>query len=171
MNEEAIRAALIAEAYSWAGTRYHYRPANTAAKVSRLKGAGADCLTFMIGVYYNVGLIKDFEIPWYRPDFMKHSYEADILGQEKRETYLEGVLGFGHEVEEPKPADVVLYRFTETQIFAHGGIIVDWELSKMIHCYTRGVIETLIFHRGHAGIEHKFISAFPLKGDLPLVLP
>lgn len=159
-----MRASIIEEAQSWAGTPYHYRPAGSAAKVARLKGVGADCLTFMIGVYYNLCLIDNIEIPFYRPDFMMHNRQRDVGGEKAEESYLEGVLGHGHEVEIPKPGDVVLYRFHEDQIFAHGAIVIDWPM-RIIHCFRGrfGVIEARGDQGLHAGVEHKFISYFPVK--------
>jgi len=163
-NEDHLRGAIVGEAMEWKATPYHYRPAGTAAAVAKLKGVGADCLTFIIGVYYNLGLVEDFEIPFYRPDFMMHSFARDVEGGEAQETYLEGVLTQGHEVERPKPGDVVLYRFRDGQIFAHGGIVIDWP-TRIIHCFRGrfGVIEANGLHGQHVGVEHKFISHFPIK--------
>jgi len=149
MTEDEYRAAIIAEARSWAGTPYHHS--------ARLKGVGADCMTFIVGVYENVGLVAKPEIPFYRPDFMFHS-NGD-------ETYLNGLLRYGHVVESPKPGDVVLYKRTEAQIFAHGAIVIDWP-ERIIHCFRGrfGVIEACGDQGGHAvGVAKVFLSVFPLS--------
>ena len=166
MIETELRSKIIAEALEWKFTPYHYRPAATAKAIAALKGTGADCLTFMVGVYYNVGLVGDITIPFYRRDFMIHNYRRDIVGGPVEESYLEGVLGYGREVENPLPGDVVLYRFREGQIFAHGGIVLEWPM--IIHCFIGrfGVIEADGTQGRHTGVERKFISAFPLRTDL-----
>ncbi len=131
---------MIVEALTWIGTPYHH--------AARVKGAGVDCLTFIAEVYERVGIVPHQQIPFYRPDFFRHS---------KEETYLEGLLRNGKVVEFPLPADIAIFKWG--RIFGHAGIVIDWP--RMVHCVGgSGVIEA----RGNTGKlmgkEVKFISAF-----------
>lgn len=111
----AHRHAVIAEALSWAGTPYH---AN-----ARVKGAGADCLTFLAGVYEACGVIPPVDIPHYPADWHMHRDE---------ERYLGGVLRYCQEISGPPlPGDIALWRFG--RCFSHGAIVLDWP--RIIHAY------------------------------------
>lgn len=109
-----LRAAIIAEARTWLGTRFHHR--------AWVKRAGADCLGLIYGVYRAVGLIGEVDIPFYRPDQFLHR---------KEETYLEGLFQYGHEVAHPEPGDVALFKYG--QVYWHGAIVIDWPL--LIHAF------------------------------------
>lgn len=134
------RQAILKEAQSWVGTAYHH--------MGRVKGVGADCLTFIVEVYVRAGIVSEPEIPFYRPDFMRH---------QNRETYLEGVLEYGHEVEVPLPGDVALFKWG--RIYAHGGIVTAWPW--IFHAAPQiGVIRMRGNEGKLRGREVKFISAF-----------
>jgi NlpC/P60 family putative phage cell wall peptidase len=108
------RQAIIDEAKTWLGTRFHH--------MACVKGAGVDCLHLIYGVYRHVGLVGEIEIPFYRPDQFQHRRE---------ETYLEGLLQYGHRVERPEPGDVAIFKYG--RVFWHAGIVVDWPL--LIHAF------------------------------------
>lgn len=111
------RQAVVAEALGWIGTPYH-----TGARV---KHHGADCLTFVVQVYENVGLIPPYKIPHYPQDWHLHSDD---------ERYMNGVREFCDEVPGPPlPADVVLFRFGRS--YSHGAIVIEWP--RIIHAYVR----------------------------------
>lgn len=134
------RALIVHEAETWIGTRYHH--------MGRVKGAGVDCLTFIVEVFERAGIVAPQDIPFYRPDFMMH---------QDRETYLEGLLEHGHEVAEPLPADVAIFKWG--RIFAHAGIVTDWPW--MIHAAPAvGVVRMRGTEGKLRGREVKFISAF-----------
>ena len=139
-HEAPRRAAIVAEAVTWIGTPYHH--------AARIKGAGVDCLTFIVEVYERAGVVGHQELPFYRPDFMNHEAE---------ETYLRGLLEHGREVDAPLPGDVAIFKWG--RIFAHAGIVTDWPW--MLHAApTLGVVRM----RGNTGKlcgrPVKFISAF-----------
>lgn len=115
-TEQQQREAVIAAAREWLGTPYHHRAA--------VKGAGVDCLYLLAEVYSAAGLIEYPEIPHYAPDIGMHRHE---------ETYIEGILRYAHEVDEPKPGDVAVWRFG--RIFWHGAVVVAWP--TIIHAYRR----------------------------------
>lgn len=108
------RQAIIDEARTWLGTRFHHG--------QWVKGAGVDCLGLIYGVYRAVGIVGEIEIPFYRPDFMHHR---------DGESYLEGLLQYGREVERPEPGDIALFKYG--RVFGHGAIVVEWPL--LIHAF------------------------------------
>ena len=128
----AERARLVAEAESWIGTPYHTG--------GRLKGVGADCLTFVACAFENAGLIPHVDIPHYPPDW--HLHRDD-------ERYLAGVLEYCVEVPPPLaaapptplaaagrmplPGDLAMWRIGRG--FAHGAIVTAWP--RIVHAELR----------------------------------
>jgi len=108
------RARVVRIAKSYIGTKYHNH--------GMLKNAGVDCLTLLVLVYKEAGLISDIEIPYYSPDFMKHK---------SKELYLEGLLKYTHEVDKPLPGDIALWRFG--RCFSHAAIVIKWPF--IIHAH------------------------------------
>ena len=134
------RDAIIAEALTWQGTPYRH--------MGRVKGAGVDCLTYIVEVFERAGIVSHVELPFYRPDFMHH---------QSIETYLNGLLEHGHEVKYPLPGDVAIFKWG--RIFAHAGIVIDWPW--MLHAQPAvGVVRMNGTTGRLMGREHKFISAF-----------
>ncbi len=118
-REAAEREAIVAEALTWLGTPYHPE--------ARLKGVGADCLTFLAGVTENVGLTPHIDLPRYAPDQNLHRGD---------ETYLDGLLEYCVEVPPPPertplPGDIMLVKFG--RIFFHGALVLDWPM--IIHAF------------------------------------
>lgn len=110
------RTAVLDEAKTWLGTRWHHN--------ARVKGAGVDCGQFIIASYINAGLVPHFETGQYPPDWMLH---------QDGERYLGWVEQYLDPVEAPQPADVVAWRYGKC--FSHGAIVVQWPL--VIHAYRR----------------------------------
>lgn len=121
MSADATRAAVVAEAESWIGTRFHHE--------ARVKGAGVDCLMLLAEVYERAGVIGHVAPPHYVPDWHLHQ------GAEK---YMEGLLRYAHEIDgPPSPGDIALFRFGRT--FSHGAIVTEWP--RVIHAYWKiGVV-------------------------------
>lgn len=136
---DSQRTQVCKIARSWLGTPYHH--------MGRVKDVGVDCAMFPVEVYREAGLIPDFEIAFYPPDW--HLHRSDEL-------YLAFVLKHAHETEPPAvpggalttaPAataagsvlsgDFILYQFGRT--WSHGAIVLDWPL--IIHAVVQhGVI-------------------------------
>lgn len=109
------RAAVVAEAESWLGTKYHH--------MGRLKGVGADCLTILAEVYERADIIGHVDIPFYPGDWALHR---------DAERYLEGVLQYAHEIEgPPEPGDIAVWKFGRT--YSHGAIVTAWP--RVIHSF------------------------------------
>jgi cell wall-associated NlpC family hydrolase len=113
---ESQRASVIAEAMTWLRTPYRHS--------GRIKGAGADCLTFITGVAENAGVIDRIDIPFYSPQFGLHRTD---------ETYLNGLTQHMIEVGTPQPADVAIWRFG--RVWSHAALVIDWPI--IIHAHIR----------------------------------
>lgn len=114
-NEWAERQKIVNVAATWLNTPYH-----TGARV---KGHGADCITFIAGVFEEAGLIERIAIP---------SYSAQWHLHHNAEKYLNGLLGHTKEISgNPQPGDIALWKFG--RCFSHGAIVVKWPI--VIHAY------------------------------------
>ncbi len=71
-NEAEQRAAVVAEARSWIGTRYH--------NCADVKGAGVDCGMLLVRVFVDTGLCQPFDPRPYPPDWHLHRSEEKYLG-------------------------------------------------------------------------------------------
>ena len=103
--EAEQRAAVVAEARRWLGTPYHH--------AARVRGAGVDCAMLPAAVYRTAGLIPDFTIERYPPDWHLHR---------DTERYLDIVTRHATEVfGEPIPVcGTPLY--TDARLFSERGI-------------------------------------------------
>jgi cell wall-associated NlpC family hydrolase len=137
------REDVIAEARTWVKTKWHHRAC--------VKGAGVDCVFFLVGVYNAVGLtdIADEDIPYYPIDIMLHRSE---------ETVIDVVLRYAHEVAEPKMGDIAVWKFG--RIYSHAAIVIDWP--HIIHAYR--VTQMVMEDRADKGLladrEVKYFSFF-----------
>ena len=127
MND-ALRARVITEALEWIGTPY--------VDHARVKGrnGGADCLTFIAGVYESAGVIDRLAIPHYAHDWHLHSDDEHYLNGKDGGP---GMLHFCEEIEGPPlPADIAMWKFGLS--FSHSSIVIKWPL--IIHTVrNRGV--------------------------------
>ena len=141
MNEEADRAAIVAEARSWIGTKYAHR--------GRAKGrdGGIDCAQSIYMIYRACNLCPEMPLTEYTPDFFMHR------GVEQ---YMQTVLGYCREVTEPQPGDIALFKIG--RIFAHGGIVTQWP--DIIHAdrKARLVLEDRADQSWLRGRQVKFFS-------------
>ena len=106
---------IVREAESWLRTPFHHRQA--------VKGAGIDCVHFLLRVYQAVGLVPlELEAGEYAAEWYLHRDEP---------LFLLGVERYASKVENGQRGDVAMYNFGRHA--AHGAIIVSEEL--MIHAY------------------------------------
>ena len=129
MSEAGQRAAVVAQAQSWVGTRYHPMQAVKAVRDEAgtiTDRGGVDCATLLNEVYADAGMIERVQITHYPPDWHMHR---------KSERYMETVLQHAREIDEAeaKPGDVVLFLFG--LVFSHGGVIIAPGWPHMIHAF------------------------------------
>ena len=118
MTQAETRAAIVAEALSWIGTKYHHGAA--------LKGVGCDCARLPASVYGSLCLIPDLK-PHYTPDWMLHRDEEAFLGY---------VTPYAREIEasELQPGDLVIWKFGRT--YSHSAIVID--PPTVVHAVIKG---------------------------------
>lgn len=130
-----LRAAIVAEAYTWLGTPY--------VPMGAVKGVGVDCAMILIRIAQHVGVVPaEYDPRPYPPDWYLHRDE---------ERYLAGLDRWSRRVDAGLPGDIALYRFGRCA--AHGAVIVSDEL--MIHAYLPHGQVGLMERRA---LEHRFDS-------------
>lgn len=125
---EARRAAIVAAARGWLGTPYRHQ--------ASAKGAGADCLGLVRGVWREVLGEEPEAPPPYSPDWMEASREERLFDACRRLMRPIEVAGAG-------PGDVLLFRMRVNGPAKHLGILVETggDEPRMIHAYSgRGVV-------------------------------
>jgi len=123
-QETLERMRLIEEAKTWIGTPYHSE--------GRVKGAGCDCGTFLLGVLENAELLPHIDIPHYPEDIACHCAVPKYLM--KIEEYCQRVNN-----NDRKIGDILVYQFQGSKVPHHAAFVYDDEY--LIHSYTRqGVI-------------------------------
>lgn len=121
-NEDTLRESICQEALTFLNTPYHV--------LGMLKGAGVDCMTLLILIYSNVGLIDIFKPQSYSPDFLFHKNEED---------YLNGVSKFGKLTTEYKKGNIILYKFG--RCVSHSAVIINEIEGTIVHAISgQGVI-------------------------------
>ena len=126
-TETEQRAAVVAEARSWLGTKYH--------NLADVKGVGVDCGMLLVRVFVDTGLCAPFDPRPYPPDFFLHS---------SKEQYLGFVFDHAKEVTNPQPGDVAVFKVG--RCYAHGGIITKSDPLTLVHAFAdvHFVIEEMV---------------------------
>lgn len=143
------RAELLNEARGWLGTPYRHQ--------ASCKGAGADCLGLIRGLY-RAGMGAEPEAPPpYTPDWGEAAGGArESLLEAARRHLLE------KEREAMRPGDVLLFRVMERGPIKHCSVLSGE--GRMIHAYSgRAVCETVLGPYWRARLTHVF--AFPFIGE------
>lgn len=119
------RQDVVAEAKTWLKTPYHH--------MGMVKGAGADCITFLACAFANAGLTPHVQIPWYSPQWNMHKHdELCLMGFEQ---YADEVVGPPDRV--PLPGDVVVFKFAHC--YSHNVIVVEWP--RILHSWAQIGVE------------------------------
>lgn len=114
-----LRAEIIDEALTWAGTPYHH--------AARSKGVGVDCANLLVGVFSAVGLVPDIDLGAYPIDW--HLHKDDQLFVSRLLDYADR-LDIG---DVPKPGDIAMFRYGRHP--AHGAIVTAWPF--VIHAWAQ----------------------------------
>jgi hypothetical protein len=115
-DEERQRVDTVAREFI--GTPFHDH--------AEIKGAGVDCATFLKCVMTEAGLVDQFKLDHYSPQFFLHQPEERYIGWVER---------FAREIpkQEAKTGDIVLYKVG--LCFAHGALIVNPGWPHIIHAH------------------------------------
>lgn len=133
------REAVVAEALDWIGTPFH--------DAAGVKGVGTDCLHFVKCVYARTGLIPDFVIPPYKPQWFLNQDEP---------LFLNGLAKYAHQVDVAQPGDIAMFNFGRHA--AHSAIVVD-DIT-LVHAYQPVGCVTLDSRADHAHRLHSYWSFF-----------
>lgn len=130
MTEQDRRALIIAETRTWLGTPYQHQ--------ASCRGAGADCLGLVRGVFRGLHGAEPEAPPAYTPDW------AEVVRPDgpQVETLRDGAARHLRPVPlgDYAQGDVLIFRMTRTAVAKHAGIYIGY--GQMIHaCSGRSVCE------------------------------
>lgn len=114
-TEDLERSKIVEIAKTFLRTPYHH--------MGRVKGAGVDCLTLLVEVYREAGLIPKIDLPYYPKDWHMNRSE---------ERYLKGLLQYAVETDEKKPGNIIIWKYG--RCYSHAAIIIDYPI--FIHAYS-----------------------------------
>lgn len=103
------RAAVITEAKKWLGAKWQHQAC--------VRYQAADCGQILVDIYTQCGLIERPTVESYPKDWAIHNTE---------ERYLAVVEQYAHEVTEPLPGDIAVWKVGRT--YSHGAVVIDWPL-------------------------------------------
>ncbi|MGA3295287.1 MAG: hypothetical protein ABSE45_15065 [Candidatus Acidiferrales bacterium] len=116
------REDVVREARSWVGTSYHTK--------GFVKGAGADCFTFMASVFIEQGLFsfEDLDLPPYHEDWW-----ANVAEDEYRKLLLRRANKMYDAVTYPStnvlPGNIITQKRPDGKVNWHGAIVTSWPLA------------------------------------------
>jgi NlpC/P60 family putative phage cell wall peptidase len=120
---------IVAEARGWIGTPYLHQ--------ASVKGAGADCLGLLRGVWRAVCGTEPQAVPAYTRDWAETGADEVLMAAADRWLVRQGAAAIA-------PGDVLLFRMRDGSIAKHLGIAADCgPAPSFIHAYTgHGVVES-----------------------------
>lgn len=141
---------ILAEARSWIGTPYQHQ--------ASVKGAGADCLGLLRGIWRALCGEEPEQIPPYTADWAEPSHEEVLFAGAQRLLCRKGIT-------EAAPGDVLLFRMRDGGIAKHLGIqSVIAAHPKFIHAYSgHGVVESPLSLPWQRRIVARFV--FPVGAE------
>jgi len=134
------RAHIVTLAQEWVSTPFH--------DCSGIKGVGCDCIHLAKCVYVAAGLVPDFELPSYKPQWFLHRDEPLILN---------GLAERMRQVETGLPGDLEMYSFGRHA--AHCAIVISDR--AMVHAYKPVGFVTVGDRAEFANRLHSTWSFFP----------
>lgn len=134
---------VVAAARAWIGTPYCHQ--------ASCKGAGADCLGLLRGVWRELRGAEPAEVPPYTPDWSEPSHE-ELLWQAAG-THLEPVTGA------LEPGQILLFRMRAGSVAKHLGIVATvGSVTSFIHAYSgHGVVESPLSQPWRRRIAARFV--------------
>jgi len=122
-------ARIVAAARTWIGTPYVHQ--------ASCKGAGADCLGLVRGIWREVMGVEPIRLPAYTPDWSEASGEEALLDGAGD---LLAAVARGRE----RAGDVIVFRMRHAAVAKHLGLLAETgEAPSFIHAYSgHGVVES-----------------------------
>lgn len=124
-SEAVQRAAVLAEARTWLGTKYHHE--------ADVRGAGVDCALLLVRVWVDLGLVEPFDPRPYPRDWHLHQDGERYMG------FLEPLAHALPDNAAPQPGDLAIWRNGRT--FSHAAIITEWPVVIHASFPSRCVLE------------------------------
>lgn len=120
---------VVAEARAWIGTPYLHQ--------ASVKGAGADCLGLLRGIWRRVHGAEPEPVPTYTEDWAEPDHREELLYAASRWLRTKPI-------PDAEPGDVLLFRMREGSVAKHLGVQSETgDAPRFIHSYTHhGVIES-----------------------------
>jgi cell wall-associated NlpC family hydrolase len=127
------REQAVEIARSWKGTPYVLR--------GRVKGAGADCATFLLEYLVEIGAAPaNAMLPLYTSDWFCHSSD---------QRYMRNLMKYAAQIAEgicrgavdAQPGNLILFKHThDSENYTHGAVVLKWP--RVLHQEYSGVHET-----------------------------
>lgn len=117
-----------------------------------MRGGGVDCAQLLKAAHVAAGVVVDFDIGDYPPDWMLHRDDERFL--QVLAQHCERIDG------PPLPGDIAIWRYFRT--FSHAGIVTAWPLVVHAHLPDRCVVETSADERPLWGRPVQFWRALGL---------
>ena len=142
------RQDIVDETRRWLGTPYIHQAST--------RGAGADCLGLLRGVWRGLIGREPEAVPAYSMDWSEPQGEERMWGAARRHLTEKPIAGLN-------VGDVLLFRMRDTGVAKHLGIVSEINpLSRFIHAYSgHGVVENTLSEPWHRRIVACF--EFPLE--------
>jgi len=144
MTVAALGAEVVAQARAWIGTPYVHQ--------ASCRGAGADCLGLLRGVWRAVAGAEPCPVPAYTPDWAEPGRD-EVLLRAARLWLVEKPLA------EAAPGDVLVFRMRVGSIAKHLGIQAEiGERPSFVHAYSgHCVIESPLSEPWRRRIAGRFV--------------
>jgi NlpC/P60 family putative phage cell wall peptidase len=138
-----IPALVVAQARSWIGTPYLHQ--------ASIRGAGADCLGLLRGIWRAIYGEEPEAVPPYTDDWAEPAHDEVLLAAARR-WLLE------KPVTDDAQGDVLLFRMRNASIAKHLGVQSQAGCEpRFIHAYTgHGVVESALSQPWHRRIAARF---------------
>ncbi len=146
----SVAETAVALARGWIGTPYQHQ--------ASLKGAGADCLGLLRGVWVGLYGREPEAVPAYTPDWSEPE-RAERLWQAAARHLI------AKPIDQPALGDVLLFRMRNASVAKHLGIAADvGAAASFVHAYSgHGVVESPLSAPWARRIVARF--AFPPRRD------
>ncbi len=123
-------AEVVSRARTWIGTRYEHQ--------ASCRGAGADCLGLLRGLWREMLGAEPEAVPAYTPDWSEPGHTEDLLMAAERNLVRVAV-------PDAQPGDIAMFRMTTDSVAKHVGVLArsDDGHPTLIHAYSgHGVVES-----------------------------